>query len=148
LVLITHDLGVVAGVADRVVVMYAGKVVEQAGTEELFAHPAHPYTQGLLASVPRVDEGSGRSELRSIEGSPPDLVSPPSGCRFLPRCLYGRGVCHQEPPLEGRGRRGHQVACWVDVTSAEEQAYGEWRAVALNAAKERSLSGSAQEEKL
>ena len=144
LVLITHDLGVVAGLADRVVVMYAGRVVEEAETSELFARPAHPYTRGLLASVPRLDEERKAEALHTIEGSPPDLLASPSGCCFLPRCLFARGACHREPPLEaqeGRGRE-HKVACWVDVTTPEEQAYGEWRDIALMAAKERALLGS------
>src|SRR2546430_3029350 len=89
LILITHDLGVVAGVADRVVVMYAGKVVEEAPTEELFANPRHPYTRGLLASVPRLDEAR-QDLLKTIEGAPPNLLHPPTGCPFMPRCYFAR----------------------------------------------------------
>jgi oligopeptide transport system ATP-binding protein len=148
LILITHDLGVVAGVADRVVVMYAGKVVEEASTEELFAHPRHPYTRGLLASVPRLNE-ERHGELRTIEGSPPDLVRPPTGCRFMPRCLFARGKCHTAPPLEPVGvglapthreDSTHRKACWVDVTKPEEQAYAEWRQTALAHAKKTILA--------
>ncbi len=127
LILITHDLGVVAGVADRVVVMYAGKVVEDAPTEELFANPRHPYTLGLLASVPRLDE-KRHMELRTIEGAPPDLLKPPTGCPFMPRCFYARSICRTMPPLNSMpGNAAHLRACWVDVTDEKEQAYAERR---------------------
>jgi oligopeptide transport system ATP-binding protein len=123
LLLITHDLGVVAGMTDRVVVMYAGKVVEEATTDELFANPRHPYTQGLLASVPRLDEAR-QSELKTIDGSPPDLLNPPTGCPFMPRCLYARSQCRTMPPLESLpGQASHHKACWVDITDPKEQAY-------------------------
>ncbi len=127
LILITHDLGVVAGMTDRVVVMYAGKVVEEASTEELFANPRHPYTLGLLNSVPRLDE-QRHAELRTIEGAPPDLLRPPSGCRFMPRCVYAHNVCREQPPLEAfAGHAAHRKACWIDVTDPKEQAYAERR---------------------
>ena len=126
-ILITHDLGVVAGMTDRIAVMYAGKVVETTTTDELFANPRHPYTLGLLASVPRVDEVR-HSQLKTIEGAPPDLLSPPTGCPFMPRCAFARAICRTMPPLEALpGKSGHLKACWVDVTDPKEQAYAEKR---------------------
>ncbi|HEY6411289.1 MAG TPA: ABC transporter ATP-binding protein [Ktedonobacteraceae bacterium] len=126
-IIITHDLGVVAGLTDRVVVMYAGKVVETAPTDELFANPRHPYTLGLLASVPRLDE-QRHSELRTIEGAPPDLLNPPPGCPFMPRCAFARAICRTMPPLDPlAGNDAHRKACWVDVTDPREQAYAENR---------------------
>ncbi len=126
-ILITHDLGVVAGMTDRVVVMYAGKVVETAPTDELFANPRHPYTLGLLSSVPRLDE-ERHSQLRTIEGSPPDLVKPPTGCPFMPRCAFARAICRTMPPLDPvAGNAAHLKACWVDVSDPKEQAYAEKR---------------------
>ncbi len=106
LVLITHDLGVVADVADRVSVMYAGKIVETATVTELYARPAHPYTEGLIASIPRVDQKG--QQLSPIRGAPPSLMRIPPGCPFHPRCPYARPVCQDdEPPLYdvGPGRR-------------------------------------------
>ncbi len=117
--LITHDLGLVAGSADRVVVMYAGQVVEQAPTAELFAHPLHPYTEGLLASVPRLDAPAARARgrLHSIPGQVPAATAWPGGCRFHPRCPYAWDRCRQEaPPLldAGTGEPGsHSVRCWL-----------------------------------
>jgi len=126
-ILITHDLGVVAGMTDRVVVMYAGKVMETAPTDELFANPRHPYTLGLLASVPRLDE-ERHSQLKTIEGSPPDLIKPPPGCPFMPRCAFARALCRTMPPLDPvDGASNHFRACWVDVTDPKEQAYAEKR---------------------
>ncbi len=127
LILITHDLGVVAEMTDRVVVMYAGKVVEEAPTEEIFANPRHPYTLGLLASVPRLDEAR-TSELKTIEGAPPDLLKPPPGCPFMPRCAFARAICRTMPPLDPlTGNAAHRKACWVDVTDPREQAYADKR---------------------
>ena len=126
-IIITHDLGVVAGMTDRVVVMYAGKVVETAPTSEIFAHPRHPYTLGLLASVPRLDE-KRTDLLRTIEGSPPDLLKPPPGCPFMPRCAFARAICRTMPPLDPlAGMAAHRKACGVDVTDPKEQAYAEKR---------------------
>jgi oligopeptide transport system ATP-binding protein len=125
--IITHDLGVVAGMTDRVVVMYAGKVMEMAPTDELYANPRHPYTLGLLSSVPRLDEVR-HSQLTTIEGAPPDLLNPPSGCPFMPRCAFARAICRTMPPLEALpGQSTHFKACWVDVTDPQEQAYAEKR---------------------
>jgi oligopeptide transport system ATP-binding protein len=111
-VIITHNLGVVARYADRVNVMYAGKVVETAAAPELYANPRHPYTIGLLKSVPRLDQGR-KDRLVPIEGVPPDLVNPPAGCSFAPRCAYKIDKClTEEPPLMSAGDK-HQSACWV-----------------------------------
>jgi len=113
IVLVTHDLGVVAGMCHRVAVMYAGRFVEEAPVDELFARPKHPYTLGLLESIPRLDEAR-ESELTPIAGQPPHLVDLPPGCPFRPRCRFAVERCAQEnPPLEGE--RGHRKACWVDV---------------------------------
>ncbi len=111
ILLITHDLGVIAEVADRVCVMYAGRVVEEGPVREVFRTPLHPYTQGLLGSVPRVDKPE--KELRSIQGSVPDLIEPPTGCRFHPRCPQAMPVCQGKTPpwtLEGPE---HRVACYL-----------------------------------
>jgi len=116
IILITHDLGVIAETAERVVVMYAGKKVEEATVEELFANPCHPYTEGLLASVPRLDEAAelipGRVRLQEIPGMVPSLHNLPSGCIFEPRCPRATDECRQGyPPLEEK-RPGHLAACW------------------------------------
>jgi oligopeptide transport system ATP-binding protein len=111
ILLITHDLGVVAGVSDDVVVMYAGRIVEQADTEELFANPQHPYTQALLASIPRLDD-AGRHRLANIPGLPPDLVEPPPGCAFSPRCRFRKDCDKAGPELVPYDGSGHLVSCW------------------------------------
>ncbi|MBX3412041.1 MAG: ABC transporter ATP-binding protein [Pirellulales bacterium] len=110
LLLITHDLGVVAEMADEVVVMYAGRVIERAGVDELFSRPAHPYTRGLFDSLPRVDRHD--DELRAIEGNVPSPTSFPSGCRFRDRCPLAFEKCTEEPPLSEIAP-GHHSACWV-----------------------------------
>jgi len=138
-IMITHDLGVVAGMTDRVVVMYAGKVVETAPTDELFANPRHPYTLGLLASVPRLDEERAE-QLKTIEGAPPDLLKPPPGCPFMPRCAFARSICKTMPPLDPTsGSSQHLKACWVDVTDPAQQAYAERRRQARLAAQRAAL---------
>ncbi|HEY7686064.1 MAG TPA: ABC transporter ATP-binding protein [Gemmatimonadales bacterium] len=110
--LITHDLGVVAGTANRVVVMYAGQVVETAPTPELFARPEHPYTEGLMASIPRLDRP--RDRLHSIPGSVPAATAWPTGCRFHPRCPYAWEKCRtEEPPLLDTQVAGHSARCWL-----------------------------------
>jgi len=110
--LITHDLGVVAGTADRVVVMYAGQVVETATTKQLFAGPRHPYTEGLMASIPRLDRPAER--LYSIPGNVPAATHWPTGCRFHPRCPHAWDKCRQEePPLLDTGTPGHTARCWL-----------------------------------
>ena len=113
LVIITHNLGVVARYADRVNVMYAGKIIEQGTALEVYAKPRHPYTLGLLRSVPRLDEPR-RAKLDSIDGQPPDLTQLPAGCAFAPRCVYKIDRCDREvPPLRSVGASGHSSACWV-----------------------------------
>jgi oligopeptide transport system ATP-binding protein len=115
---ITHDLGVVAGLADRVMVMYAGRIVEESPVKELYKNPRHPYTLGLLGSIPRLDEDRP-DKLASIEGLPPDLVDYPKGCPFYARCRYRLDRCLEAPPpLEPVGV-GHKAACYVDVTTAQ-----------------------------
>jgi oligopeptide/dipeptide ABC transporter ATP-binding protein len=108
IILVTHDLGVVADIADRVLVMYAGRVVEQGTLDELFYDPQHPYTWGLLGSIARLDRDRSR-RLPAIPGSPPSLLSPPQGCHFRPRCPHAFGKCVEVPPLNGRDR------CWLTV---------------------------------
>ncbi len=121
IILITHDLGVVAGTVDRVMVMYAGKQVELAEVDEIFYRPRHPYTQGLLASLPRLDRRAGDERLHRIQGQPPSLIYLPPGCAFNPRCPHARaGVCDTVvPPLVSIGPE-HVAACLrVDEISAE-----------------------------
>ncbi|MHB0869834.1 MAG: ABC transporter ATP-binding protein [Chloroflexota bacterium] len=113
-IMITHDLGVVAGMTDKINVMYAGYIVESAPTDELFANPRHPYTLGLLRSIPRIDE-ERRERLIPIEGLPPDLIDAPAGCPFAPRCSFVVDRCRTENPKLEPVARGHQIACWVDV---------------------------------
>jgi len=109
--LITHDLGIVAGRADRVAVMYAGRIVETAPTDRLFQHPAHPYTQALLASVPRLTGPLQR--LSPIQGTVPNPDAWPAGCRFHPRCPYAFDRCQQQPPVRAVAD-GHETACWLE----------------------------------
>ncbi|MFC4493533.1 ABC transporter ATP-binding protein [Streptomyces ovatisporus] len=119
LVLITHDLGVVADVADKIVVMYAGRIVESAPVRELYRTPAHPYTKGLLDSIPRLDQKG--QQLDAVKGLPPSLLRIPPGCSFHPRCPMARPVCHaDEPPLYEAGR-GRASAChfWEELLDAE-----------------------------
>jgi oligopeptide transport system ATP-binding protein len=114
MVWITHDLGVVAGLADRVLVLYGGTVVEEADVESLYARPRHPYTIALLEALPRVDQRRDR-RLKSIEGAPPTLLAPPVGCPFAPRCEHVVPRCRQErPPFFVVGAQ-QRVACWIDV---------------------------------
>ena len=120
ILLITHDLGVVAEMCSRVIVMYAGRIVEEAPVQELFATPKHPYTQGLIASVPKL--GSGVTSLPSIPGSVPDLSMMPAGCKFAPRCSKACDRCHQtEPPLFTL-KDGRQSRCWLAESEAVQPA--------------------------
>lgn len=112
IILITHDLGVVAGMADRIVVMYAGQVVEQGTVDDIFTRPQHPYTWGLLRSVPRLDETEKR-QLASIPGTPPDLFAPPPGCGFAARCDHAMRVCKMAQPELTHMTQQHQVQCWL-----------------------------------
>ena len=115
---ITHDLGVVAGLADRVIVMYAGRIVEEGPVIELYQGPRHPYTMGLLGSLPRLDADRPET-LSSIDGLPPDLIHYPSGCPFYARCSYRIDQCMQAPPAIEAVGPNHKAACYVDVTTAE-----------------------------
>jgi peptide/nickel transport system ATP-binding protein len=112
IMLITHAMGVVAETAQRVVVMYAGRVVEEASVERLFAHPLHPYTQGLIRSIPRIDKDAGkRARLEAIGGMVPSLIDPPPGCRFAPRCRSAMPACTAAVPELRTVEAGHKVAC-------------------------------------
>jgi peptide/nickel transport system ATP-binding protein len=111
IMLITHAMGVVAEVTQRVVVMYAGRVVEEATVEELFANPRHPYTQGLIRSIPRIDHGAKKQRLEAIAGTVPNLLHPPIGCRFAARCKFAKAECREaQPPLK-QVTPSHKVAC-------------------------------------
>jgi peptide/nickel transport system ATP-binding protein len=118
-VLVTHDLGVVAGHTDQIAVMYGGKLVERAPTKTLFADMRMPYTKSLLKSIPKLADPS-HTRLATITGRPPDLVNPPKGCNFAPRCPYARPKCHvEEPTLEPTADPNHVFACWYPVGSPE-----------------------------
>jgi peptide/nickel transport system ATP-binding protein len=113
--LITHAMGVVAETAQRVVVMYAGKVVEEAPVEELFAHPRHPYTQGLIRSIPRIDTAATHKvRLEAIAGTVPKLIAPPEGCRFAARCRFAMPACITATPRLREAVPGHKVACILE----------------------------------
>jgi oligopeptide transport system ATP-binding protein len=111
---ITHDLGVVAGLAQRVMVMYGGYIIEEAPVKELYANPSHPYTVGLMGSIPRVDD-LRHDRLFSIEGQPPVLYQTPQACPFAPRCKWVMEHCWQENPMLEKIANEHRVACWVDI---------------------------------
>jgi peptide/nickel transport system ATP-binding protein len=129
-ILITHDLGVVADIADEILVMYAGRVVEQAATRELFYDPQMPYTWGLLGSIPRLDRAK-QERLHSIKGTPPSLIRTPTGCKFRPRCPHAFDKCMEEPGLENRVETpGHLDRCWLSVTEKRQL-------------RERTLAGEA-----
>lgn len=114
IVLITHDMGVVADMADRIYVMYAGKIVEHGTADTIFKTPMHPYTKGLLGAVPKIDRKSDR-ELVSIKGSPPDLIAPPAGCAFAARCPDSMKICAKaEPGFVDFEAPGHCAACWLN----------------------------------
>jgi peptide/nickel transport system ATP-binding protein len=119
MILVTHDLGVVAGRTDEIAVMYAGKIVEKAPTSVLFSDMKMPYTEALLNSIPKLNQPS-HTPLEIIGGRPPDLVNPPKGCNFAPRCKYAQPKCHeQEPPLAEATQPGHVFRCWYPVGSPE-----------------------------
>jgi len=117
LLLITHDMGVVAEIADRVIIMYAGKIVEEGTIEEVFTEPKHPYTKGLLNSVPNVDDPSFK--LEPIPGSLPNIDEEISGCRFHPRCKYAKDICKKEAPHEIGISGSHKVTCWLHEISED-----------------------------
>jgi oligopeptide/dipeptide ABC transporter ATP-binding protein len=119
IVLITHDMGVAASICDRIAVMYAGRIIETGPSRSIFREPAHPYTQGLLDSIPRLGRRSSR--LRALGGQPPSLMDPPSGCRFAPRCPHRMSVCEQYPPDFHLGG-GHSAACWLNQDRASADA--------------------------
>lgn len=120
-ILITHDLGVVARMADRVVVMYAGKIVEQGPVDEIFSHPRHPYTVSLRQAIPP-EAGEEQRPLKSIKGTPPDLFAPPAGCAFAARCEHAMVVCHKMPPPEVKKGEA-EVLCWLhaDIDAATQR---------------------------
>ncbi|MCR4956615.1 MAG: ABC transporter ATP-binding protein [Lachnospiraceae bacterium] len=112
IIMITHDLGVIARLCDRVVVMYGGKIVERGTVQELFYETAHPYTQGLMDSIAKLDTEKG-TKLKPIEGTPPDLFSPPVGCPFAARCDYCMDICNEELPQSYRISKEHRTSCWL-----------------------------------
>ncbi len=117
---ITHDLGVVAGMASRVIVMYAGFIVEEARVDDLYSDPRHPYTMALLGALPRADRRRDR-RLKSIPGAPPNLLVQPHGCPFTPRCEFAFDRCLADNPALQPIGPGHRIACWVDVTTGARQ---------------------------
>jgi oligopeptide/dipeptide ABC transporter ATP-binding protein len=121
-ILVTHDLGVVADIADRVAVMYAGRIVEQGTLDDIFYDPQHPYTWGLLGSIARIDRDSG-TRLPAIPGLPPSLASRPEGCHFRPRCPHAFDKCTEVPPLESRveGQPQHADRCWLSVEEKRQR---------------------------
>ncbi|NLK21145.1 MAG: ABC transporter ATP-binding protein [Epulopiscium sp.] len=114
IILITHDLGVVAHSAQRIIVMYGGKVVESGPTDEIFYNSRHPYTWGLLKSVPRLDIKKENKKLDSIEGTPPDLFAPPKGCPFADRCEHAMDICRRQMPPQFKIGENHHSACWLN----------------------------------
>lgn len=120
IILITHDLGVVADIANRVLVMYGGKVVEIGEANDIFYRSRHPYTAALLESVPRLDIDKKKAKLASIEGTPPDLFRPPKGCPFTARCPFAMKICIDEMPPEFHIREGHAAACWLNHENAPQ----------------------------
>ncbi|WP_116998636.1 ABC transporter ATP-binding protein [Desertimonas flava] len=122
MVLVTHDLGVVAGRTDEIAVMYAGRIVEQAPTTVLFSSMRHPYSEALLRSIPKIEDPS-HTRLRVITGRPPDLVAPPPGCKFAPRCPYAQPQCEiDEPTLQEASSTGHRFACHLPLGTPENAA--------------------------
>ncbi len=121
MILVTHDLGVVAGRTHEIAVMYAGKIVEKAPTSTLFTNMKMPYTEALLRSIPKLENPS-HTVLQAIGGRPPDLISPPKGCNFSPRCPYAQERCHEEePPLVAADTPNHSYACWYPVGTKESE---------------------------
>jgi peptide/nickel transport system ATP-binding protein len=149
LVLVTHDLGVVAGRTDEIAVMYAGKIVEKAPTSVLFADMKMPYTEALLRSIPKLENRS-HTRLSVIPGRPPDLVNPPRGCNFSPRCPYAQPRCFEEEPvLQPAATPGHEFACWYPVGTPEgddarrrNEAAGTPAAVAATGAPTSGVAGA------
>lgn len=128
-ILITHDFGIVAGSADKVAVMYAGKIIEKGTREELFYNPQHPYTLALLGSVPKL-EWKSKQLLQTIKGTPPDLIAPPKGCAFAKRCKYCMNICLETEPYITSFEKGHSTSCWLhhqDVSSSIKETFGKDR---------------------
>jgi oligopeptide transport system ATP-binding protein len=119
IILVTHDLGVIAKLCDRVMVMYGGKIVERGTVEDIFYHTKHPYTAGLLKSIARLDMKKGE-KLTPIEGTPPDLFNPPAGCPFAARCEYCMEICNETFPEEYKITQGHDSCCWLQHEDAPE----------------------------
>ncbi len=117
IILITHDLGVVADMAQRIIVMYAGKIIESGSLDDIFYKPKHPYTWGLLKSVPRLDS-KHKEDLMPIDGTPPDLFAPPTGCGFAARCEYAMSICKEKQPEFLQVGEGHHTACWLSHPNA------------------------------
>ncbi|WPC42992.1 ABC transporter ATP-binding protein [Clostridium sp. JS66] len=117
--MITHDLGVVADIANRIQVMYAGKIIERGSTDEIFYNAKHPYTWALLQSVPRLDTDH-KGKLYSIQGTPPDLLKPPAGCAFASRCKYCMAICREQLPEYTKISETHEAACWLQDPEAPE----------------------------
>ena len=124
IVLITHDLGVVANMAARVLVFYAGKIVEEGPARDIFYRPGHPYTHALLGSMPKINS-QAREKVASIEGAPPDLFAPPEGCSFAARCPYAMAVCKAQPPEIALGE-GHRAACWLNHPGLPAEKKPQW----------------------
>lgn len=118
-IMITHDLGVVAGMADDIIVMYAGRIVEKGPVYEIFNNPHHPYTDALLKAVPNL-KNENKSELKIIPGTPPDLIAPPKGCGFASRCQYCMGICKEKSPEFMKVTDDHKAACWLNHPMAKE----------------------------
>ena len=123
IIMITHDLGIIAEMCDEVNVMYAGQIVEQADVFDLFERPSHPYTRGLLASIPKAGAARATKRMPSIPGMVPNLAKLPPGCRFGPRCGDAMPICQQPPGLEGLGG-GHVARCWLHAPSPAASAEG------------------------
>ncbi len=124
IVLITHDLGVVANMARRVLVFYAGKIVEEGAVRDIFYRPGHPYAHALLGSMPKLNS-AGREKVASIEGAPPDLFAPPEGCAFAARCPYAMTLCRAQPPMIELGE-GHRAACWLNHPHMPDEKKPDW----------------------
>jgi oligopeptide transport system ATP-binding protein len=134
-IFITHDLGVVAGLCDRVIVLYGGRIMEHASTMKLYTDPRHPYTLGLLKSVPRLDE-QRKERLDPIPGMPPDLIRAPAGCPFFARCTYREPRNRDEMPPLREIEVGHQLACWVDITTTQPHDILDETAVSIGGEKQ------------
>jgi peptide/nickel transport system ATP-binding protein/oligopeptide transport system ATP-binding protein len=145
-ILITHDLGVVAEIADRVLVMYAGQIVERGTLDEIFYDPQHPYTWGLMGSLTRLDQ-ERPERLPQIQGAPPSLIAPPTGCRFRPRCPHAFDKCTEPPALEQRlpTAKGHLDRCWLEPSQKKELREVEGR-IGLEVLTRGSPAGAAKGE--